>query len=120
MKEGSEMKTAPSGAHLMRIAVGGPTKAQEKKEAAKKAKAFCGITLSMFFFLFFLVFADVSFQTQGVVNSLGRSTPLSPRENSSKHVRGFIAASTPSSGDWRHMTTSCGRSSTSGKLVQGP
>ena len=76
MKEGLEMKTTPSGARLMRIAVGGPTKVQEKKEAAKKAKAFHGVTLSMFFFLFFLVFADVSFQTQGVANSLGRSMPL--------------------------------------------
>ena len=104
----------------MRIAIGGPTKAQEKKEAAKKAKVFRGVMLSMFFFLFFLVFADVSLQTQGVVNSLGRSMPLSPWENSSKHVRGFVAASTPSSGDWRHMTTSCGRSSTSERLVQGP
>ena len=104
----------------MRIAVGGPIKAQEEKEAAKKAKAFRGVTLSMFFFLFFLVFADVSLQTQGVANSLGRSTPLSPRENSSKRVRGFVAASTPSSGDWRHTTTSCGRSSTSERLVQGP
>ena len=119
-KEGLEMKTTPSGARLTRIAVGGPTKVQEKKEAAKKAKAFRGITLSMFFFLFFLVFTDVSFQTQGVANSLGRSTPLSPRENSSKRVRGFVAASTPSSGDWRLTTTSCGWSSTSGRLVRGP
>ena len=63
---------------------------------------------------------DKSFQTQGVANSLGRSMPLSPQENSSKHVRGFVTASTPSSGDWRHMTTSCGRSSMSRRLVQGP
>ena len=119
-KEGSEMKTVPSGARLTKIAVGGPTKAQEKKEAAIKAKAFHGVTLSMFFFLFFLVFADVSLQTQDVANSLGRLTPLSPRENSSKRVRGFVAASTPSSGDWRLTTTSCGRSSTSGRLVRGP
>ena len=119
-KEGSEMKTVLSGARLMRIAIGGPTKAQEKKEAAKKAKAFRGVTLSMFFFLFFLVFTDVSLQTQGVANSLGRSTPLSPLENSSKCVRGFVAASTLSSGDWRLTTTSCSRSSTSGRLVRGP
>ena len=119
-KEGSEMKTVPSGARLTKIAVGGPIKAQEKKEAAIKAKAFRGVTLSMFFFLFFLVFADVSLQTQDVANSLGRLMPLFPRENSSKHVRGFVAASTPSSGDWRLTTTSCGRSSTSGRLVRGP
>ena len=119
-KEGLEMKTTSLGARLMRIAVGGPIKVQEEKEAAKKAKAFRGVTLSMFFFLFFLVFADVSLQTQGVANSLGRSTPLSPRENSSKHVRGSVAASTPSSGDWRHTTTSCSRSSMSERLVQGP
>ena len=102
VKEDSELKTAPSGVRLTRIAVGGPTKVQEKKEAAKKAKAFHGVTLSMFFFLFFLVFTDASFQTQGVANSLGKSTPLSPWETSSKPVRGFIAASTPSSGNWRH------------------
>ena len=114
------MKTVPSGARLMRIAIGGPTKAQEKKEAAKKAKVFHGVTLSMFFFLFFVLFADASFKTQGVANSLGKSMPLSPQETSSKHVRGFITASTPSSGAWRHMITSCGQSSMSGRLVQGP
>ena len=32
----------------MKIAVGGQTKAQEKKDAAKKVKAFCGVTLGMF------------------------------------------------------------------------
>ena len=55
MKEGLELKTAPSGAHLMRIAVGGQTKVQEKKEAAKKAKALCGVKLGMFLSPFFVV-----------------------------------------------------------------
>ena len=114
------MKTAPLGVRLMRIAIGGLTKAQEKKEAAKKAKVFRGVTLSMFFFLFFVLFADASFKTQGIANSLGKSTPLSPQETSSKRVRGFVATSTPSSGAWRHTITSCGQSSMSGRLVQGP
>ena len=86
------MKTMQSGVCLTRIAVGGPTKAQEKKEAAKKAKAFRGVTLSMFLFLFLLVFAEVSLQTQGIANSLGRSTSLSPWETSSKCMKDFIAA----------------------------
>ena len=48
MKESSELRTSSSGARLTRIAVGGQTKAQEKKEAAKKAKALRGVTLGMF------------------------------------------------------------------------
>ena len=48
VKESSELKTSSLGAHLTKIAVGGQTKAQEKKDAAKKAKAFHGITLGMF------------------------------------------------------------------------
>ena len=39
-KESSDLKTTSLGACLMKIAVGGQTKAQEKKDAAKKAKAF--------------------------------------------------------------------------------
>ena len=54
-KEGSELKTAPSGARLTRIAVGGQTKAQEKKDAAKKAKALRGVMLGMFLSPFFVV-----------------------------------------------------------------
>ena len=54
-KEGSELKTTPSGAHLTRIAIGGLTKVQEMKEAAKKVKVFHRVTLSMFFFLFFCI-----------------------------------------------------------------
>ena len=54
-KEGSELKTAPSGACLTRIAVRGQTKAQEKKEAAKKAKALRGVTLGMFLSPFFVI-----------------------------------------------------------------
>ena len=49
------MKTVSSGARLTRIAVGGQTKAQEKKEAAKKAKALRRVTLGMFLFPFFVV-----------------------------------------------------------------
>ena len=44
-----------SGVRLTRIAVGGQTKAQEKKEAAKKAKALCGVTLGRFLSPFFVV-----------------------------------------------------------------
>ena len=55
VKEGSELKTAPSGARLRRITVGGQTKAQEKKEATKKAKVLCGVTLGMFLSPFFVV-----------------------------------------------------------------
>ena len=47
-KEISEPKTSSLGARLTKIAVGGQTKAQEKKDAAKKAKAFRGVTLGMF------------------------------------------------------------------------
>ena len=47
-KESSEPKISSLGARLMKIAVGGQTKAQEKKDAAKKAKAFRGVTLGMF------------------------------------------------------------------------
>ena len=47
-KEGSDSKAILLGVRLMRIAAGGPTKAQEKKEAAKKAKALCGVTQGMF------------------------------------------------------------------------
>ena len=54
-KEGSDLKTVSSGAHLMRIAIGGQTKAQEKKEAAKKAKALRVVTLGMFLSPFFVV-----------------------------------------------------------------
>ena len=55
VKEGSELKTTPSGARLTRIAVRGQTKAQEKKEAAKKAKALHGVMLGMFLSPFFVV-----------------------------------------------------------------
>ena len=48
VKESSELKTSSLGVHLTKIAVGGQTKAQEKKDAAKKAKAFRRITLGMF------------------------------------------------------------------------
>ena len=44
-----------SGARLTRIAVGGQTKAQEKKEATKKAKALRGVMLGMFLSPFFVV-----------------------------------------------------------------
>ena len=54
-KEGSDLKTVSSGACLTRIAVGGQTKAQEKKEAAKKAKALRGVTLGRFLSPFFVV-----------------------------------------------------------------
>ena len=47
-KENSEPKASSLGAHLTKIAVGGQTKAQEKKDVAKKAKAFRGVTLGMF------------------------------------------------------------------------
>ena len=47
-KESSELRMSSSGARLLRIAVGGQTKVQEKKEAAKKVKALCGVTLGMF------------------------------------------------------------------------
>ena len=36
----------------MKIAVGGQTKVQEKKDGAKKAKAFCGVMLGMFIISF--------------------------------------------------------------------
>ena len=54
-KEGSDLKTVSLGARLTRIAVGGQTKAQEKKEAAKKAKSLCGVTLGRFLSPFFVV-----------------------------------------------------------------
>ena len=47
-KESSELKISSLGVGLTKIAVGGQTKAQEKKGAAKKAKAFHGVTLGMF------------------------------------------------------------------------
>ena len=47
-KESLELKTSSLGVCLTKIAVGGQMKAQEKKDAAKKAKAFCGVTLGMF------------------------------------------------------------------------
>ena len=55
MKEGLDLKTVSLGARLMRIAVGGQTKAQEKKEAAKKAKALRGVMLGRFLSPFFVV-----------------------------------------------------------------
>ena len=55
VKEGSDLKTVSSGVRLTRIAVGGQTKAQEKKEAAKKAKALCRVMLGMFLSPFFVV-----------------------------------------------------------------
>ena len=54
-KEGSDLKTVSLGARLTRIAVGGQTKAQEKKEVAKKAKALRGVTLGRFLSPFFAV-----------------------------------------------------------------
>ena len=47
-KENLEPKTSSLGARLMKIAVAGQTKAQEKKNVAKKAKAFRRVTLGMF------------------------------------------------------------------------
>ena len=47
-KESSELKISSLGVCLTKIAVGGQTKAQEKKGTAKKAKAFRGVTLGMF------------------------------------------------------------------------
>ena len=47
-KEGLESKAILLGARLMRIAAGGPTKVQEKKEATKKAKALRRVTQGMF------------------------------------------------------------------------
>ena len=55
MKEGLDLKTVSSGVCLTRIAVRGQTKAQEKKEAAKKAKALRGVMLGMFLSPFFVV-----------------------------------------------------------------
>lgn len=50
VKEGSEGKGGLSVTRCMKTAAGGRMKAQEKKEAAKKAKAFNRVTLSTFFF----------------------------------------------------------------------
>ena len=52
-KESSESKAMLSGARLTRIATGGQTKALEKKEAAKKVKAFHRVMLGMFLSPFF-------------------------------------------------------------------
>ena len=55
-KESLELKTSSLGARLTKIAVEGQTKAQEKKDAAKKAKVFRGVTLGMFriFYYYFI------------------------------------------------------------------
>ena len=51
-KEGSEGKGVTSGMQHLKTVTGGRAKAQEKKEAAKKVKAFHRVTLGMFLFLF--------------------------------------------------------------------
>ena len=43
------------GVCLTKIAVGGQTKVQEKKDVAKKAKAFCGETLGMYLISFHFI-----------------------------------------------------------------
>ena len=55
MKESSELKTSSLGVLLMKITVGGQTKAQEKKDVAKKAKAFHGVMLGMFLISFHFI-----------------------------------------------------------------
>ena len=55
MKESLDLKTTSLGVHLMKIAVGGQTKVQEKKDVAKKAKAFHGVTLGMFLISFHFI-----------------------------------------------------------------
>lgn len=52
-KEGSEGKGGLSGMHHSKIVTKGKVKAQEKKEGAKKAKAFERVTTSMPWSLFF-------------------------------------------------------------------
>ena len=44
------------GVRLTKITVGGLTKAQEKKDAAKKAKVFRGVTLGMFLISFLFLY----------------------------------------------------------------
>lgn len=51
VKESSEGKGGSSATHHTATVAGGRTKAQEKKEAAKKAKAFDRVTLGRFLFL---------------------------------------------------------------------
>ena len=51
-KEGLEGKGVTSGMHHLKTVTRGRAKAQEKKEAAKKAKAFHRVMLGMFLFLF--------------------------------------------------------------------
>ena len=54
-KESSELKTMSLGVCLTKIAVGGQTKVQEKKNVAKKVKVFCGVTLGMYLISFHFI-----------------------------------------------------------------
>ena len=120
-KENSEGKGGSSATHCTLTATRGRMKAQEKKEAARKPKAFDRVTLSMFLSLpLTFGFTEVSLQILAIVKLFDSSMPLSLWGPFLRCVKVFIEVLTLFGGNWRHTIMSFSQSLASRSHVPNP